>query len=256
MSATVIVFDLETASDLAAVARVHGLDPNDPVAARDKLGAGFPKLIYHAVVCIGALIAVREDGAYRVRALGAPHIGERPEGQLIADFAAKLDRLRPQLVSFNGHTFDLPVLRYRAMINGIAAPGLTCRPYYRRYDEAALDLCDVLGNYDIRAKVGLDTLCRALDLPGKPEGIDGGSVADLVAAGRLAEVAAYCVSDVCATYRLFLAYEMMRGVLDPDGHTRSNSDLESFVATSAGERPDPAVLPLGRSALAAISCPA
>jgi predicted PolB exonuclease-like 3'-5' exonuclease len=232
MNQHVVVFDLETIADLAAVARVHGLDPGDQAGARDRLGTGFPKLIFHEIVCIGALVAVREDGAYRVRALGAPHVGERPEGRLIADFAARLERLRPQLVSFNGHGFDMPVLRYRSLINGIAAPGLTCRPYSRRYDEAALDLCDVLGNFDARAKVGLDALCRALGLPGKPDGLDGGGVADLVAAGRLAEVAAYCVLDVCATYRVFLAYERMRGRLDPDGHARSSADLERFLASA------------------------
>ena len=194
MNETVVVFDLETVPDLAAVARVHGLDPADEDAARGKLGTAFPKLIFHRIVCIGALVAERVDGAWKVRALGAPHIGERSEPTLIADFAARIERLRPRLVSFNGHNFDLPTIRYRAMIHGIAAPGLTCRPYYRRYDESALDLCDVLANHDARARIGLDALCRAMGLPGKPEGMDGSAVADLVAQGRLDEVAAYCGS--------------------------------------------------------------
>ncbi|MRI57173.1 3'-5' exonuclease [Methylobacterium sp. DB1607] len=230
LSETVLVFDLETVPDLAAVARVHGLDPADMDGARAKLGAGFPKLLYHAVVCIGALIAERRDGAWRVEALGAPHVGERIEARLIADFAARVERLRPQLVSFNEHSFDLPVLRYRALIQGIPAPGLTTRPYYRRYDEAGLDLCDVLANFDARGRIGLDALCRAMGLPGKPEGVDGGNVADLVARGRLDAVAAYCRADVVATYRLFLAYEHLRGGLSPDGLARSNADLAAFLA--------------------------
>lgn len=36
--------------------------------------------------------------------------------------------LNPQLITFNGNSFDLPVLRYRAMINEVAAPGLSMRP--------------------------------------------------------------------------------------------------------------------------------
>ncbi|MGU3478582.1 3'-5' exonuclease [Methylobacterium sp. D48H] len=227
-----MVFDLETVPDFAAVARVHSLDPADVDGAREKLGTGFPKLIYHAIVCIGALVAERVDGAWRVRTLGAPHVGQRPEARLIRDFAARIAQLRPRLVSFNGHSFDLPVLRYRALVNGLAAPGLTCRPYYRRYDEAALDLCDVLAGYDARAKVGLDALCRAMGLPGKTEGVDGGAVADLVAQGRIGDVAAYCMSDVVATYRLFLAYERLCGTLDPDAHTRSETDLYGILAAS------------------------
>lgn len=230
LSEFVLVFDLETVPDLQAVARVHGLDPADTDGVRAKLGAGFPKLIYHAIVCIGALIAERRDGAWRVQALGAPHVGERTEARLIADFAARIERLRPQLVSFNGHGFDLPTLRYRAMIQGVPAPGLSARPYYRRYDEAGLDLCDVLANFDARGRIGLDALCRAMGLPGKPEGIDGGSVADLVAQGRLDAIAAYCRADVVATYRIFLAYEHLRGGLSPDGFARSEADLATFLA--------------------------
>jgi len=52
--------------------------------------------------------------------------------------------LSPQLVTFNGSSFDLPVLRYRAMMHKVSAPGLLERPYFHRYAEDAVDLCDVL----------------------------------------------------------------------------------------------------------------
>jgi 3'-5' exonuclease len=53
-------------------------------------------------------------------------------------------RTEPQLVTFNGNSFDLPVLRYRAMINAISAPGLVSRSCFNRYTEDTLDLCDAL----------------------------------------------------------------------------------------------------------------
>ena len=62
----------------------------------------------------------------------------------IASFIDRIAELTPQFVTFNGNTFDLPVLRYRGMIHAVAAPGLTARPYFNRYTEDALDLCDVL----------------------------------------------------------------------------------------------------------------
>ena len=62
-----------------------------------------------------------------MNALGAPHTGERSEGQLIRDFIEKIGQLRPQLITFNGHSFDLPVLRYRAMVNRVPAAGLRVR---------------------------------------------------------------------------------------------------------------------------------
>ena len=76
-----------------------------------------------------------------VDALGAPHIGERSEAELIGAFVDKIGQLRPQLVTFNGNSFDLPVLRYRAMVNRVPAIGLQVRPYFHRYYDDALDLC-------------------------------------------------------------------------------------------------------------------
>jgi predicted PolB exonuclease-like 3'-5' exonuclease len=46
--------------------------------------------------------------------------------------------LSPQLITFNGNSLDLPVLRYRAMVHGVSAPGLSVRPYFHRYTEDAI----------------------------------------------------------------------------------------------------------------------
>ena len=82
----------------------------------------------------------------------------------------RVNDLRPCLVSFNGASFDLPVLRYRAMMNRVAAPGLECRNDFHRYSESHVDLCDVLSCYSSPGKLKLDALCCALGLPGKPDG--------------------------------------------------------------------------------------
>src|SRR5215475_10311744 len=144
---SVIVWDLETVPDLPAAARMLGLGDAPHAEVRAALGPGFPKHPLHMIACIGALIATRQLEGWRVDALGAPHMGERSEAQLIRDFIEKIGQLRPQLVTFNGHSFDLPVLRYRAMVNRITAAGLQVRQYFHRYTEDALDLCDVLGSY-------------------------------------------------------------------------------------------------------------
>jgi hypothetical protein len=51
----VIVWDLETVPDLAAVARIHGLPLNETALIREALGDKFPKHFFHSIVCIGAL---------------------------------------------------------------------------------------------------------------------------------------------------------------------------------------------------------
>ena len=58
---------------------------------RAALGASFPKLPLHKIEGIGALVAVRQPAGWQVQALGAPHVGQRTEADLIRSF---IDRVR------------------------------------------------------------------------------------------------------------------------------------------------------------------
>jgi predicted PolB exonuclease-like 3'-5' exonuclease len=232
-----LVWDLETVPDLAAVARVHGRDEGDEAAAREKLGDAFPKLIFHRIVCVGALIAERVDGVWTVRSLGAPNLSERTEAELLQSFVDRIAEYRPQLITFNGASFDLPVLRYRAMINRVTAPGLSARSYWHRFTDDALDLCDVLACYAAGAKISLQDLCRALGFRGKLDGMDGGEVDGFVREGRIAEVSAYCEIDVVSTYRVWLRYELFRGGLSRAEYEGSEENLLGFLADRVGAKP-------------------
>ena len=189
MAEHVIVWDLETVPDLDALARAHYLPEPAVEVAREVLGEKFPKLPFQQIVCIGAVVAEKVDGVWWVTAIGAPHTGDRSEKELIAAFVEKIAALRPRLVTFNGASFDLPVLRYRAMLHRISAPGLEGRPYFKRYTDDATDLCEMLSSFDSRSKMKLNDLCRALNLPGKPDGIDGSQVEQLFGEGRIGKVA-------------------------------------------------------------------
>jgi 3'-5' exonuclease len=156
---------------------------------------------------------------------------------LISDFVEKIGQLRPQLITFNGHSFDLPVLRYRAMVNRISAAGLQVRQYFHRYTEDALDLCDVLGSYVPGGKVKLDEVSKILGLTGKPEGFEGSRVEEMVLAWRIEEVARYCESDVLNTYRVWLVYELFRGSITDTQLEWSEKQLRDFVASRKSANP-------------------
>jgi 3'-5' exonuclease len=99
MPASVIVWDIETIPDLRSFAAANGLigKPNNEVRA--ELGDKFPKLIFHSIVCIGALVAQRQEEWWSVSAVGAPHIGERSEKEIISAFVDRIAELAPQLVT-------------------------------------------------------------------------------------------------------------------------------------------------------------
>ena len=137
--------------------------------------------------------------------------------------------MNPQLVTFNGSSFNLPVLRYRAMTHKISAPGLSARPYFNRYTDDAVDLCDVLSSFAPTAKASLHELCRVLGLAGKPPGVDGGEVENYYRDGRIKEIAQYCESDVINTYRVWLRYELFRGKLSVRSYAASEANLQNFL---------------------------
>ena len=103
------------------------------------------------------------------------------------------------------------------MIHAIPAVGLSARPYFHRYTDDAVDLCDALSSFSSQAKVTLHELCKVMGLPGKPDGITGADVDRYYREGRIKEIAQYCESDVLNTYRVWLRYELFRGGLSYEG---------------------------------------
>ena len=233
----VIVWDIETVPDLKGFAAANALYGKSDDEIRAAMGDKFPKHIYHSIICIGALIAHREDSRWTVDALGAPHVGERPEKVLISSFVDRIAELSPQLVTFCGSSFDLPVLRYRAMVHGVAAPGLASRPYFNRYTEDAIDLCDVLSSFSAQGKATLHEVCRVMGLPGKPDGMSGAEVEKYYKDGHIREIAEYCESDVVNTYRLWRRYELFRGRLTDAEFQASEINLVDFIKARGNTKP-------------------
>src|SRR5262249_47852160 len=196
---------------------------------REAVGDKFPKHIYHSIICIGALIAHREAACWAIDAIGAPHVGERTEKELITSFCNKIAELSPQLVTFNGNSFDLPVLRYRAMVHGVSAPGLSARPYFKRYADDAIDLCDALSSFTSQGKATLHEISRVMGLPGKPKGFDGGEVERHYHEGKIKEIADYCETDIVNAYQVWLRYGLFRGTLSQNAFETSELDLANFM---------------------------
>ena len=121
----ILVFDIETVPDVVGVRRLRPgwASMRDGELAqrlfderREKTGSDFLPLHLHRVVAISC--AFRDDQGFRVRSIGQP---DDNEGRLIQAFFATVERYTPQLVSWNGGGFDLPVLHYRGLCHGVVA---------------------------------------------------------------------------------------------------------------------------------------
>ncbi|MFV0322424.1 MAG: 3'-5' exonuclease [Alphaproteobacteria bacterium] len=230
-----VVFDIETVIDTNAAARLLGLDSNDnPQALRKALedyhleitggNNAFPRQLFHQVVAISFLRAeIERNGStevYHLQELRSGGTTESSEEELIKGFFNWCDKYKPRFVSFNGRTFDLPVLRYRAMKYGVNAPwfynmGDKWNNYLQRYSsDWHADLLDMLSDYGASARIRLNEVCALLSLPGKLD-TDGGDVQTLYNEGKIQEIRDYCETDVLNTWLLYLHLMKHRGNLDP-----------------------------------------
>ena len=123
------------------------------------------------------------------------------------------------------------------MVHGVAAPGLAARPYFHRYTDDAVDLCDVLSSFNSQAKATLHELCRVMGLPGKPGGMTGAEVEKYYRDGHVREIAEYCESDVLNTYRVWLRHELFRGRLSDAEFQLSEASLVEFVKARGNTKP-------------------
>ncbi len=151
------------------------------------------------------------------------------EGVIIQTFFDKIEKHQPQLVSWNGGGFDLPVLHYRGLKHGVVADkywdmGEDDREYkwnnyISRYHMRHLDMMDLLAMYQPRASAPLDAMAKLCGLPGKL-GMDGSQVYPAFLDGKLEDVRRYCETDVMNTWLLYCRFQKMRGGFTEAEHER------------------------------------
>jgi hypothetical protein len=146
--------------------------------------------------------------------MGAPHVGERTEKQLIASSCDRIAELKPQLVTLTATASTYPCCAIERWSTAYPRRG-SRRPYFHRYTEDAIDLCDALSSFSPQGKATLHEISRVMGLPGKPKGFDGGEVERYFREGKIKQIADYCETEVVGTYPVWLRYERFRGTLNP-----------------------------------------
>jgi len=229
--AATLVFDIETVPDVAGYRTLLDLDDSlsdsdvaETAFQRRRAATGQDFLPLHLQRVVAIACVLREGEGLRVWSLGTPEDGE---GELIQRFYDGVEKYKPQLVSWNGGGFDLPVLHYRGLRHGVIAPrywdmgegdyadsrDFRFNNYINRYHARHLDLMDLLSMFQPRASAPLDQVARLIGLPGKL-GMDGSQVWDAFRAGGIAEVRDYCETDTLNTWLVYLRFQLMRGALD------------------------------------------
>ncbi|HSR01767.1 MAG TPA: 3'-5' exonuclease [Methylophilaceae bacterium] len=221
-----LVFDIETIPDAQGLRTLLDLpaDTSDENVVnlalhqrRQQNGTEFLPLHLHKVCAISC--ALRQGDHFSIWTLGDESSSEK---EMIQRFYDGIEKYTPQIISWNGSGFDLPVLAYRGLIHGVNASRywdlgeddkeFKWNNYISRYHMRHLDLMDVMAKYSGRANAPLDDLAKLCGFPGKL-GMDGSKVWDAYKAGKLREIRDYCETDVANTHLVYLRFQLMRGHL-------------------------------------------
>ncbi len=242
-----LVFDIETVPDVELGRRLYRLDGLDEAAVakamfarqRERSGSDFLPHYQQRVIAIACALRTREQ--FRLWSLG--DLGS-DEGELLRRFFEGIEKYSPELISWNGSGFDLPVLHYRSLKSGVQAArywetgeddgAFRYNNYLSRFHWRHLDLMDVLSGFQNRARAPLSDAALMLGFPGKL-GLSGDQVWEAFLRGELLAIRRYCESDVLNTHLIYLRFQYLRGRLDDAG---LESELERVRATlRASEEP-------------------
>ncbi len=243
------VFDIESVADGELIARVRypgdGLSPAEAVARYrgellEKYGTDFVPYTFQIPVSVVVAKVDQEFRLGEIALLDAPDF--RPH-EITSKFWRGWEAYhRPTLVSFNGRTFDLPLMELAAFRYGVAAAGwfdVKSRTYDQprnRYNLTShMDLHDILTNFGAaRFNGGLNLAATILGKPGKME-VQGHMVQDMYDQGRLAEINRYCCCDVLDTYFVLLRVCVIMGRLTLDQEQQRIEETKSWLQEQAPE---------------------
>lgn len=236
-------FDIETVPDVDFGRRfwdLDGLSDKDVATAmmfkrQQQTGSDFLPLHLQQVVAIS--VTFRTAETFKVWTLGDEGA---PEDEIIRRFFDGVGRYSPDLISWNGSGFDLPVLHYRALKHNIQAPrywetgendrDFKWNNYMSRFHWRHVDLMDVLSGFQPRGRASLDQMAVLLGFPGKL-GMSGDKVWETYLQGGIGQIRDYCETDVLNTWLVYLRFEFMRGNLDTKDLEREYSLVRETLSS-------------------------
>lgn len=187
------------------------VDPSVWTPPEDAPDAFAPPYAWRPICVAGVVLEDAPAGGVKVTDVGVFSDGD--ERALLTRFHDTTARLDPSIVTWNGRGYDLPVLALRALRYGFRLPWWF-RTRGTRYSGQHCDLMDAMGDFGAVRSLGLDGVARLIGLPGKPRGADevtGKNVAAAYQAGRLRDIASYCLADAVQTAFIWLRWQLLLG---------------------------------------------
>jgi len=247
-----LIVDIQTMPDAEAARRLLGHPEWSDSQAKEALEdyfsekkdshSNFLRQPFHQVVAISyahLMYDRDEHGAqWALRRIASGGTVESFEKELLEGFFHLIDTRAPRLVTFNGRSFALSVLKYRAMAHGLSCPrwfseGDRWHGYDTRFSSVYhVDMLEVLSDYGASVRCSLFEIAAALDVPSiEPETtnstFESSDVAMLRHDGE---------NRVCSILLLFLRWQYFQGAMDHAAYQHLIQSIYNYLELESDER--------------------
>jgi predicted PolB exonuclease-like 3'-5' exonuclease len=220
-----LLFDIESIADgnLIAKTRYPGETLPTDVAVRRfrqdlmlESGRDFIPYTYHLPI---AVVVAKIDAELKLREIVSLDQPQHRPAVITKHFWTGWEKYgHPTFVTFNGRSFDIPLMELSAFRFGVPVPAWfhsgerSYQQFRNRYNvQAHIDLHEMLTNFGSTwFRGGLNLAASLLGKPGKMD-VQGDMVQDLYQAGKVSEINEYCRCDVLDTYFVFLRWNLLCG---------------------------------------------
>ena len=240
-----LIFDAESVADKELIAKVRypgeDLSPQEAIEKyqqelMDDKGTTFIPFTYQVPT---AVVVAKVGPDFQLLDLGSLDEPEFRPHVMTAHFWRGWDVYkRPTWVTFNGRTFDIPLMEMAAFRHGISLKNWFLSdgyksPRHRFSMDAHLDLQELLTNFGaVRFNGGLNLAAQLLGKPGKMD-MTGDDVQAKYDAGDLQSISDYCRCDVLDTYFVFLRSMVLTGKLTLENELKLVANTKKWIEERA-----------------------
>jgi predicted PolB exonuclease-like 3'-5' exonuclease len=244
-----LIFDTESVPDGNLLAKVkyrgEALTPEQAVEraqqeARElsRQGSDFLPVPYQVPIAVCALRVALDFTPTKLACLDAPLFRT---AEMVKQFWKGVNHYpKVKLVTFNGRSFDMPLMELAAFDHGCTAAHYFENSRHRF--NGHLDLFDWLGNFGgCRLSGGLSMMAQRAG-GGSPVGcgkmgVAGDQVYGMYRQGKIQEINDYCMFDTLDTYFIFLRTRVMIGEITGDRERELTRYARAWLGRQVDELP-------------------
>jgi len=244
-------FDLEWIPDPLSAEILHGVEGDGPQAAEAAMqrlwregGATeenpqpYLKTVLCRIVSVSGILREASRDGVSLKLVSLPSdvksAEKVKERSILTALLKSIGSRKPQLVGYNSHNADVPIIVQRSIAHGLFGEGMGNRPdkpwegvdYFSTSSDYNVDMAPIVGRWGQTPK--LHEIATLSGIPGKVD-TDGGSVPNLWMQGRLQDIVDYNEFDAMTTHLLWARMAHFGGLLSAQAYAHEQDLVRALL---------------------------